>query len=362
MRVIEHSSRWSRSAVAALLLGAAIIGGCGGNGSSSSGSATAASTTTTGAAAALSGKGKTIGIIHFIQADEAATRQGKAVEEAAERFGWTTKVIDTNLDPSKAVAAFSTFVNAKVDGIVMVDLDTASLKAQIKQADDAGIPVISYAGGSWVPGLSLDVGINDQEAAAKVGVYFFDQLAKTHGTKAVDVIEMTFQAGNPCRAREPIFDALAAQHKNVKITKYNVDGANPVAAASDYMSSQINQKGKSLAGVIACWGLPAQGAVAAAKKAGRKDLVIVGMNGDTPEIDLIAAGDPNYRATVALAWASSGDDAIKWMDKVLAKKAELPSGGRIYVPSQLITKDTPPTASKYDIMLPDGWSPDYWRK
>jgi ribose transport system substrate-binding protein len=306
-------------------------------------------------------KDQTIGIIYFFGADQTSVRQGKAVEEAAHKLGWKTTAIDANLDPSKETAAFTTLINQGVNGIATINVSNTELQPSIKQAESAGIPVMSIGGGGWVPGLALDVALDDRSGAAELGTYFYDTLSKQYGTKPVDVIQMDYPEGNPCRARETIFDAIATEFPTVNVTKYKVDAENLVPAASSYVSSQINQKGDDLVGVISCWGAPAQGALAAAKQAGLDNFMVVGMNGETAELDLIAEEDPYYTATIAFAWAWAGDELINWMDKDLAGDMKTPPTGRIYIPQQLVTSETPPKASQYDLILPAGWSPDYWK-
>jgi ribose transport system substrate-binding protein len=352
--------------IALVALSALALAACGGNGDNNTPSgqtATPAGASGGESSAAVSTGKKTIGIISFVQSDEATRRTSAAVEKAAQMKGWSTKLIDANLDATKQIAAFDTFINDKVSGIVTIYTDNVQNKAAIAKAKAAGIPVMSIGGGQWVDGLTLDVGIPDVAAGGEAGQYFFDTLKKKYGDKKkVDVLQFTLPEGNPCRAREKAFDGIAQLYPNIKVTKYHINGGNPVAAANDFVAAKLNQEGKNLVGVLSCWGLPAQGAASAAKAKGRSDFLVVGINGDTAEIDLVRDGDKNFQATVALGLAEAGNKVIQEMDSVFANKADLPASGRTYMPIQLVTPESLPSASKYDITLPKGWNADYWRK
>jgi ribose transport system substrate-binding protein len=353
--------------IAVVALSGLVFAACGSSGDDnnkpSGNTATPAGASAEESTAAVSSGKKTIGIVSFIEADEATRRTSSAVKKAAETKGWSVKLIDTNLDATKQIAAFDTFVNDKVDGIITIYTDNVQNKAAIAKAKQAGIPVMSIGGGQWVDGLTLDVGIPDMAAGGQAAQYFFDTIKKKYGDKKqVNVIQFTLPEGNPCRAREKAFDGMAQLYPNVKVSKYHINGTNPVAAANDYMATKLNDQGKDLVGVLSCWGLPAQGAATAAKAKGRDDFLVVGINGDTAEIDLVRQGDKNFQATVALGLAEAGNKVIQELDKVFADKADLPASGRTYMPIQLVTPESLPSASKYDITLPKGWDADYWRK
>ena len=68
----------------------------------------------------------------------------KGVKEAAEAIGWQVRVIDGQGDQSGISAAFGQALSVKPDGIIVGGFDPNTISGQVKQANDAGIPVIGW--------------------------------------------------------------------------------------------------------------------------------------------------------------------------------------------------------------------------
>lgn len=349
--------RWVFVLAVGSLAVAAFVGATTGRGATAAPSASSAAQSSNGTAATAAKK--TVGIISFIEADESTHRMSAAIKKVAESKGWSVQLVDTNVDLTKAVAAFNRFITDKVSGIFTVTTDNSALKVSIKKAADAGIPVISVAGGQWVPGLTLDVGLPDLAATALASQYFFDTIRKRYGDQKVTVYFGAYPEGNPCRAREIGFDAAAKLYPNVAVKKYHVNVQNALSATKDFMATRLRTEGKSTVGFLGCWGVPAMGAALAAKQVGRtKDFIAVGISGNVAEVDLLRKHDPNFVATVMEGVAIAGYDAGQWMDKVFKKTAQIPASGRIYAPVTLATNQGKPP---YDVQLPAGWNPNYWK-
>ena len=84
--------------------------------------------------------GKTIA---YIQAGdiEYYALSAKGAEQAAAALGGTAKVFNSAFDPQKELANVNDAIAQGVDGIVLFPLSDASAKAELKLANDAGIPM-----------------------------------------------------------------------------------------------------------------------------------------------------------------------------------------------------------------------------
>ncbi len=92
----------------------------------------------TGAAQA---KGKTFGLIQYNQQVSFFTDITKGAQKAAEEAGDKLDVFDANNSASAQDNAFETYIQQKVDGIIIVAVDPDGIAAAIRSADKAGIPV-----------------------------------------------------------------------------------------------------------------------------------------------------------------------------------------------------------------------------
>ena len=124
----------------------------------------------------------------------------KGVKEAAEAIGWNVRVIDGQGDQSGISAAFGQALSVKPDGIIVGGFDPNTISAQVKQANDAGIPVIGWhalsdPGPSTSPKLFSNVTTKVSDVA-KISAQWI--IAKSDGAAGVVVFtdnSIPFAAG-----------------------------------------------------------------------------------------------------------------------------------------------------------------------
>lgn len=135
-------------------VGGAVLAACGSSGNGTSTAAETGSSTTTAAGGGGGGgavssklKKKSIGIVHFTEADENEVAIAKALEKAAEEAGleWEFSASDSQGSQAKAEQGVSAFVNQGVDAIVPVVVSARLVEAQLAEANKAKIPVF----GMW---------------------------------------------------------------------------------------------------------------------------------------------------------------------------------------------------------------------
>ena len=155
-----------KTAVSIALAGAAavLLAACGGTSQSSSSTASSSSGSADSAvqaanAAVTAGQkgneaeppswsgrpptGKDIWIISCGQIAESCSRPAQAAMEAAQKLGWTAKIVDGKFDPSVAGGLIRQAVAAKAAGIVDVGFDCSTITGPLTQARDAGVPVVA---------------------------------------------------------------------------------------------------------------------------------------------------------------------------------------------------------------------------
>ncbi|HEU4675755.1 MAG TPA: substrate-binding domain-containing protein [Motilibacteraceae bacterium] len=88
--------------------------------------------------------GKTIVYVAQTLTNPGVAGNAKGVQEAGKAIGWNVRVIDGQGDPSGIAAAMGQAIALKPDGIVVGGFDPGSVSAQIKQAADAGIPIVGW--------------------------------------------------------------------------------------------------------------------------------------------------------------------------------------------------------------------------
>jgi ABC-type sugar transport system substrate-binding protein len=135
-------------AVAALLAGAAACGS-----SDDEGSAVDASDWT-GSAQFKTG---TVGILNVLGSSEAQQHWQETAVAAVKEIGWEQTVIDGKGDPAVEGQAINSFVQQGVDGIIIIGgVAPQTIAAQLRQAKDADIPVVSTGVSSPNDDGSLD--------------------------------------------------------------------------------------------------------------------------------------------------------------------------------------------------------------
>ncbi len=90
--------------------------------------------------------GKTIWIISCGESSSSCARATKGAVEAADAIGWQTKVFDTQGDYSQAGEGVRQAIAAKADGIYAYFIDCSYMQEPLKEAKEAGIPVVQAEG------------------------------------------------------------------------------------------------------------------------------------------------------------------------------------------------------------------------
>jgi simple sugar transport system substrate-binding protein len=265
------SKRSARAAAfATVAIAAAAVAGCGG----SSGD----STTTSGAAASGGGGGspstsgkqlKVIVVTHGVPSDPFWNTVQKGVKDAGADFNVKTdyQSLQGAVDPGQEARLMEAAIAQKPDGIAVTIPDPDAMRAPIKKALDAGIPVIAFNSGDTdyaKLGVKTFVGFSAAAAGSGLG----DEVARLGARNAICV---NHQQGNltletMCSNFQKAFTAKGGKAKQLV-----VDGADPSGTQSD-VAAALSQD-KTIDGVFGLGPGSHQAVLKAIEASGRQDKI-----------------------------------------------------------------------------------------
>jgi ABC-type sugar transport system substrate-binding protein len=231
-------------------------------------------------------------------------------------------------DAARQLAQIQTYINAKVDAIIVQAVDPAATAPMTKLANDAGIPIV------YLNRLPSDVdalgpkGTFVSADAASSGMMATKEVCKLLGGKG-DVLVMMGDLAN--QASKDVHDEMAsADCSGMTI----VDEKAAMADSAEQVMADWIASGQKPAAVIVGTDGMATGAISAMKAAGwdMQDVVVGGMETTAAALDAMKAGDLDLTVFQNPAGQGSGavDAAIK-----LAKGEKVDA--KILVPAQLVT-------------------------
>ena len=230
-----------------------------------------------------------IGVVRFASSDPASESILNAYVDYAEEQGWSVSSVDSQGAPDKAISGISNYVQKKVDLIVVGIFPSGTLAAGVREAQVAGIPVVSVGGGT-ADGVetSLDFGRSNAEETSK-------QLITDLDGKG-DVLLLGYKSGLPCVGREEEFLAQV-EATDINLTRKEVPIPGQVEAGTEFTQAWLatHPAGEGELAIWACFGDPALGAISALRQANRTDVLVYGHDGTPAAIQAVKSGD--LRAT-----------------------------------------------------------------
>ena len=257
---------------------------------------------------------------------------GAEIKKVGEENGVQVDMFDAALDVSKEADLMSQAILQKYDAIIVGPVDTQALIPSIKEANDAGIPVINYD--SFIEGAEVyaRVGSGNKEMGKTAGEYAADMLKEKYGEVKGNVIVLSYPALETMNQRNEGFIEALKEYPDVTIKEETVEECT--AEGGQKLTDNLliaNPEGTldiiygSNAGV-------ALGALASVSSAGREDIALVGI--DNEEGHALKDGR-YYKATVAQDSYSIGEEAMNAaLSAIEGKKT-----GDVVVPGILVTAD-----------------------
>lgn len=282
-----------KSILGAALLGV-IIAGCG-SGDSGAGKADAVKEPKPGGVATGENSKKLVVGFSQIGAESAwRTANTESIKSEAQARGIDLKFVDAQQKQENQIKAIKSFIAQKVDVIAFSPVVEAGWEPVLKEAKEAGIPVVVSDRRPDVPEdlYVTFIGSDFIEEGRKAGEW----LAKATGGKAV-IAEMTGTPGSaPANDRKKGFEEVLAKNPGMKIV-FSQTGDFKRANGKQVMEALLKSpEGSKITALYAHNDDMAIGAIQAIEEAGKKpgkDIIIISIDGIHDALQAIIDGKLN---------------------------------------------------------------------
>ncbi|MFS0603046.1 ribose ABC transporter substrate-binding protein RbsB [Peribacillus frigoritolerans] len=247
------------------------------------------------------------------------------IEKKAKDKGMKVTVVDAQDDTAKQISGIEDLILQKVDVLLVNPTDSAAISSAVKDANNAGIPVITIDRSSDEGDIETFIA-SDNVAGGEMAAEY---LVKELGEKA-KVVELEGVSGaSATRERGKGFHNIADKQLEVLTSQTaefdRTKGLN--------VMENILQGNKDIQAVFAHNDEMALGAIEAIKAAG-KDIIVVGFDGNDDALKAVENGE--LKATIAQQPALIGEEAVNAAEKILkGDKVD----DTISVPLKLVTKE-----------------------
>jgi ribose transport system substrate-binding protein len=247
------------------------------------------------------------------------------IEKEAKEKGMKVTVVDAQDDTAKQISGIEDLILQKVDVLLVNPTDSAAISSAVKDANDAGIPVITIDRSSDEGDIETFIA-SDNVAGGEMAAEY---LVKELGEKA-KVVELEGVSGaSATRERGKGFHNIADKQLEVLTSQTaefdRTKGLN--------VMENILQGNKDIQAVFAHNDEMALGAIEAIKAAG-KDIIVVGFDGNDDALKAVENGE--LKATIAQQPALIGEEAVNAAEKILkGDKVD----DTISVPLKLVIKE-----------------------
>jgi len=295
--------------------------------------ALAAAASIAGATCALA-EGERIAVLTPYLSAIATAEMVDAFKAKAEENGWAVDVVDTSGDMGALASRLEDVTASGANALVLVSIDPAQVQAQVDKAKAANIPVVAIDGAKN-PAVVLNVTSDNYVLGETMTKFLFEQI----GGKG-NIVRFFHSAHPGVRQREiALDDALKANAEIKEVGSHYVQVPGQIDDSRTAMDSILlaNPGDGAINAVWAAWDEPAIGAQLAIEAAGRKGIVIAGIDGNPEAVELIKGCTPVI-ATVRQGFGEMAEIAADQLEAILGGgQAE---AEELYAPVELITRES----------------------
>lgn len=291
---------------------------------------TAQDTATTQEAAQPAQAAKEISILTPYLSSVTTNEMAETMKANMEAKGWSVTVVDTKGDMAMLASRMEDVISAKVDAIVIVSTDPNQVATQIEKAAEANIPVFGCDSG-YIEGMVVNATSDNYAMGQMIAQYLFDKMGNA-GT----VIALTHRPHPGVLKRCEAFDDLLAQNPDIKlITEQHVEVPGPIENSRKIMENLLlaNPEKGSITAVWCAWDEPAIGVSQALADAGRGEVLVVGVDGNSQAVEMIQSGS-TLIATVAQNFKGMAEIVTSEMERLF--NGEQVEKGDRYAPATII--------------------------
>ncbi|MDO4632956.1 MAG: substrate-binding domain-containing protein [Eubacteriales bacterium] len=249
-----------------------------------------------------------------------------------EGAGAEVNVVDTKSDFGELASRIEDVVTTNADAMILVSADPNQVKTQLNEAFEANIPVFGVDSG-YIEGMQVNATSDNYAMGEAMAKYLFEDLMNEEGT----VIALTYRPHPGVVKRSEAFDDLIGNYPNITlITEQEVNvEAGPIESSREIMESLLlaNAEKDSVTAVFCAWDEPAIGVTQALQEAGRDEVIVTGVDGNSQAVELINS-DSNLKATMSQNFDGMCDIVISDIVTLLSGN-EIETGEK-YAPGELI--------------------------
>jgi ribose transport system substrate-binding protein len=279
-------------------------------------------------------QGKNVSLLTANLSSVTTNQMIEYMKAGLEAQGVNVTVVDTKGDFGQLASRIEDSVSSKADAIVLVSADPGLVQTQLEMAFEAGVPVFGCDSG-YMEGMMVNATSDNYKMGEDIARYLFEDLMGGKGT----VIALTHRPHPGVAKRCQAFDDLLKQYPDIKlITEQHVEVPGPIDSARTTMESLIlaNSAPDSITGVWCAWDEPAIGVTQALIDAGRGEVLVTGVDGNSQAVELINE-DSNLKATIAQNFEGMAGIVVTEIVKLFNGETLVP--GDQYAPAVLITKE-----------------------
>jgi len=275
---------------------------------------------------------KTVSIITPYLSSVTTNQMVESLKQLAAEKSWKTNVIDTAGDISQMASRMEDAITSKVNAIVIVSSDPSQLTSQIADAKSKNIPVFGVDSG-YVDGMAMNATSDNAQMSQLITDYLLGEM----GNKG-NLVVLTHRPHPGVLARTEKLDQILAENKDVKlVTEQQVDVPGPIENARKQMENILlsNSAPGAVTAVWAGWDEAAIGAAQAIEEAGRTDIIVTGIDGNSQAVEMIDRNSP-LKATVEQNFVGMTEIVVKQIERVF--NGEQVEATEMYAPASLIKK------------------------
>lgn len=289
---------------------------------------------TLGVSGAALAAGESVSVITPFLAATATGEMVEAFKARAAEYQWTVDVVDTAGDMGAFASRVEDATTSGADAIVLVSVDPAQIQDQVDKAKAAGIPVITIDGAKNAATV-LNVTSDNYVLGETMTKFLFEQI----GNKG-NIVRFFHSAHPGVHQREiALDDALKATPEVKQVGEHYVQVPGQIEDSRAAMDAILlaNPGDGAINAVWAAWDEPGIGANLAIEAAGRKGIVIAGIDGNPQAIELIK-GCTSYIGTVRQGFGEMANIAAKELNSILAGGSG--TSDELFAPVELITRES----------------------
>lgn len=229
----------------------------------------------------LAGHAQEIGLsMHFMR-DDYAIAFRDAFRKVCQEEGVSVVVTDGAAKASKQLADLESLLARKVDVLVIIPWDEKAVLRPISRANQLGIPVVAV---TQIPGAKVSATVDggDRANGRAAGKLLVEKLG---GKGKVALLDIPVSMWRIQERVEGFREALAGTDIEIVVHQKVDTDEKAMRAVADILSAHPD-----LGAIFATFSNQILGAAAALRNAGRKDVVLTGIDADRAIIKMIRAG------------------------------------------------------------------------